>query len=69
MTEFLRAARDMANGIGAHDPDLADLLSRLSYFNNAGENPANILILIIPIVHLFRLFYGHNVYAILKRPM
>jgi hypothetical protein len=46
-----------------------ELNGRLSFLGTLGENPANVLFHILPIIHLFRLFYGHNAYYILTEHM
>jgi len=79
VTEFLKAASDLFDGNEELSPkardmfidkkDVEELLRRLNFLTVVGDNPANALMLILPIIHLFRLFYGHDVIDILLKPM
>jgi len=79
VSEFLKMAKEFSDGnedlsqaakeMQIEKQAVRELLSRLSYLTNVGDNPANALMLILPIIHLFRLFYGYNYLEILTTPM
>jgi len=72
---FLQAAKDMVNGdrfrehVGFSLQDVEELVTKLAFLRNIGENPIDILGHILPIVHLFRLFYGYNALEVITKPM
>jgi len=79
VSEFVRTARDFGNGgsdlsqeavnLGIAKKEVEELNTRLAFLSPLKENPASVLMLITPIIHLFRLFYGHNAYYILTEHM